>query len=78
MSPAYGQEDPYSNDWQADQRGRLLVSTQRVDASSESLMNAHRIAIETENVGTNVLSELHTQRQQLERARDNVNNKKYE
>jgi vesicle transport through interaction with t-SNAREs protein 1 len=43
-----------------------------VNASSDSLANAHRIAIETEQIGTNVLSDLHSQRQQLENARDNV------
>ncbi len=55
-----------------DQRSHLLATTSRVDESSDRLLNAHRIAIETEDIGTNVLGELYTQKKTLERARDNV------
>ncbi len=55
-----------------DQRSHWLTTTSRVDESSDRLLNAHRIAIETEDIGTNVLGELYTQKKTLERARDNV------
>ena len=63
---------PFNYYAKTEQRQRLLVSNSRVDSTGESLVNAHRIAEETVNIGTNVLSELGSQRQQLERARDNV------
>jgi len=67
-------DDVYSDGLQSDNdmRNKLLVSTNRVNAASDSLSNAHRIAAETEDIGTNVLVDLHSQRRQLENARDNL------
>jgi vesicle transport through interaction with t-SNAREs protein 1 len=55
-----------------DVRTQILVGTQTLDESSERLVNTHRIAVETETIGENVLGEMNTQKQTLERARDNV------
>jgi len=55
-----------------DVRSQILVGTQTLDESSERLVNTHRIAVETETIGENVLGEMNTQKQTLERARDNL------
>jgi len=55
-----------------DQRARLLSTAQKLDTTSDRLQNAHRIAIETEDIGTDVLADLGNQRQQLERTRDTL------
>jgi vesicle transport through interaction with t-SNAREs protein 1 len=59
---------------QLDQRTHLLEGYDRIQESSDRLSNAHRIAVETEDIGVNVLGELHTQKQTLLRARDNLGN----
>eukprot|EP01114_Cavostelium_apophysatum_P008536 TRINITY_DN21084_c0_g1_i1.p1 TRINITY_DN21084_c0_g1~~TRINITY_DN21084_c0_g1_i1.p1 ORF type:complete len:243 (-),score=45.17 TRINITY_DN21084_c0_g1_i1:37-708(-) len=56
----------------ADHRTQVLAGNRQLDESNERLLNAHRIANETENIGVDVLSELGVQRQALERARDNL------
>lgn len=53
-------------------RHQILSGTQRLEESSDRLNNAHRIAVETESIGTNVLGEMVGQRRQLENVRDNV------
>ena len=56
-----------------DQRGRLLQGTERLEESSRRLDDAHRMALETTQLGIDTLSDLHRQRQQIERTRDGVN-----
>jgi len=70
------QDDSYLDDYQVkevDQRRKLIENTGRVDESTQRLMNAHRIAIETEDIGTSVVNELSSQKQTLLRTRDNLN-----
>jgi vesicle transport through interaction with t-SNAREs protein 1 len=55
-----------------DQRSRLLQGTQRLENASKRLEDAHRLALETETIGIGTLSDLHRQRQQIERTRDGV------
>jgi len=73
--PSSNFRDPYSDDYQVkelDHRQKILSGSAKLDESTERLNNAHRIAIETENIGTNVLGEMHGQRRQLEGVRDNL------
>jgi len=67
-----GNMDDDPNDMQFDQRKQLLVSHQKLDDTSASLHNAHQISVATENIGADVMHNLHGQRQQLERTRDNL------
>jgi len=70
------QDDSYLDDYQVkevDQRRKLIENTGRVDESTQRLMNAHRIAIETEDIGASVVNELSSQKQTLLRTRDNLN-----
>ena len=54
------------------QRSRLLQGTDRLENASRRLEDAHRMALETENIGIGTLGDLHRQRNQIERTRDGV------
>jgi vesicle transport through interaction with t-SNAREs protein 1 len=72
--PGYSDE-PYSDDpsgYDRDQRGRLLAGTETLNDGSRRLENAHRIALETEDVGADILRNLRGQRDQIEHTRDTV------
>jgi vesicle transport through interaction with t-SNAREs protein 1 len=43
-----------------------LNSTDRLDSSNKRLQESHRIALETEDIGTGILGNLKGQREQLE------------
>lgn len=55
-----------------DQRGRLLAGTERLNAASRRLEDSHRLALETEEVGQNILTDLRTQGEQLHHVRDTL------
>eukprot|EP01111_Echinosteliopsis_oligospora_P014433 TRINITY_DN5435_c0_g1_i1.p1 TRINITY_DN5435_c0_g1~~TRINITY_DN5435_c0_g1_i1.p1 ORF type:complete len:250 (+),score=47.81 TRINITY_DN5435_c0_g1_i1:83-751(+) len=60
-----------SQDYQVqyqDQRAAILAGNAKLDVTSERLANAHRLGVESENIGASVLGELHGQRQQIIRA----------
>ena len=54
------------------QRGRLLRSTARLDASSARLDNSLRLGHETEEMGSQILGVLKKQRDQIERTREEL------
>ncbi|KAI8354012.1 t-SNARE [Blakeslea trispora] len=63
------------NDYDAstmDQRQRLLSGTERLGQSSRRLEDSHRLALETEGIGINILSTLKGQRETIVRARDTL------
>lgn len=49
----------------ADQRGRLLMSTERLNKSSDRVKESRRTMLETEELGVSILQDLHQQRQAL-------------
>eukprot|EP00262_Sarcandra_glabra_P003463 TRINITY_DN1418_c0_g1_i3.p1 TRINITY_DN1418_c0_g1~~TRINITY_DN1418_c0_g1_i3.p1 ORF type:complete len:222 (+),score=44.17 TRINITY_DN1418_c0_g1_i3:189-854(+) len=49
----------------ADQRGRLLMSTERLNQSSDRIKESRRTMLETEELGVSILQDLHQQRQSL-------------
>ncbi|KAI7868778.1 t-SNARE [Spinellus fusiger] len=55
-----------------DQRQRLLSGTERLGESSRRLQDSHRLALETEGIGINILSNLKGQRETIVRARDTL------
>jgi len=66
-----------SQDYQVqymDQRQALLAGTDKLNTTTNRVANAHRVALETENIGTNVLGDLYDQRQKLQRANDKLDN----
>jgi len=50
-------------------RARLLASTDRMQKGTEKLRAARQTALETEQIGANIMADLETQRQTLERSR---------
>ncbi|KAJ5160839.1 Vesicle transport v-SNARE protein vti1 [Penicillium canariense] len=55
-----------------EQRQQLLSGTERLERSSARLQGAQRTALETEDVGRNVLADLYGQRQTIQHTRDNL------
>ncbi|CAM8880649.1 hypothetical protein QQ045_019507 [Rhodiola kirilowii] len=49
----------------ADQRGRLLESTERLNQSSDRVRESRKTMLETEEQGVSILHDLHSQRQAL-------------
>ncbi|KAF2865329.1 hypothetical protein BDV95DRAFT_612720 [Massariosphaeria phaeospora] len=61
-------DNPTTDD-QLEQRQQLLSGTDRLGRSSQRLRESQRIALETEQIGTGVLSDLNGQRAQIEHTR---------
>ncbi len=55
-----------------DQRARLLQGTNRLNDASRRLEESHRLALETEQIGTDTLGTLRNQRQQILHAHSTV------
>nr|XP_027188600.1 vesicle transport v-SNARE 13-like isoform X2 [Cicer arietinum] len=49
----------------ADQRDRLMISTGRLNNSSDRIKDSRRTMLETEELGVSILQDLHSQRQSL-------------
>ncbi|KAH9324614.1 hypothetical protein KI387_004792, partial [Taxus chinensis] len=56
----------------ADQRGRLLMSTERLNQSSGLIKESRRTILETEELGVSILQDLHQQRQTLLHTHDTI------
>ncbi|KAL2653261.1 hypothetical protein R1flu_021389 [Riccia fluitans] len=56
----------------ADQRARLLMSTERLNQTSERVKDSKRTLLETEELGVSILQDLHQQRQTLLHARETL------
>ncbi|KAF2311294.1 hypothetical protein GH714_021564 [Hevea brasiliensis] len=57
----------------ADQRGRLLMSTERLNQSTDRIKESRRTMLETEELGVSILQDLHQQRQALLHAHSALN-----
>ncbi|KAF9516525.1 hypothetical protein BS47DRAFT_1327274 [Hydnum rufescens UP504] len=60
------------DDFGSSQRTRLLQGTQTLADSTKRLQDSHRIALETEDVGADILRNLHIQREGIVRTRDTL------
>ncbi|GAV71538.1 V-SNARE domain-containing protein/V-SNARE_C domain-containing protein [Cephalotus follicularis] len=56
----------------ADQRGRLLMTTERLNQSSSRIKESRRTMLETEELGVSILQDLHQQRQSLLHAHNTI------
>lgn len=54
------------------QRAHLLDNTERLERSSRRLEAGYQIAVETEQIGQEVLSNLHSDREKIQRSRDRL------
>lgn len=59
-------------DEQLEQRQQLLSGTERLERSSARLQESQRVALETEDVGRNVLGDLFGQRQTIQHTHENL------
>ncbi|KAG5675337.1 hypothetical protein PVAND_005247 [Polypedilum vanderplanki] len=55
-----------------DQKRRLLDNSERLERTGNQLQEGYRIAIETEEIGTQVLQNLHNQRETIQRSRNRL------
>ncbi|KAK7411434.1 hypothetical protein VNO78_02867 [Psophocarpus tetragonolobus] len=55
-----------------DQKGRLLMSTERLNQSSDRIKDSRRTMLETEELGVSILQDLHQQRQSLLHAHNSL------
>ena len=62
-------DDPYGS---SSDRTRLLAGTSILEDGTKRLQESHRIALETETQGADILLNLRTQREQIENARSTV------
>jgi len=69
-SHQYPSDDPYGTS----DRTRLLVGTQSLEDSTRRLENSQRVALETEDIGTDILRSLRVQREQIEHSREMLGN----
>lgn len=57
---------------QEDQKQRLLDNSERLERTSKHLQEGYRIAVETEQIGAQVLSNLAQQRESIQKSRNRV------
>ncbi|XP_017891798.1 vesicle transport through interaction with t-SNAREs homolog 1A [Ceratina calcarata] len=62
-------EDSWENSITEDQKKRLLDTSERIDRTGRTLQNGYRMVLETEEIGSEVLKELHVQRETIQRGR---------
>lgn len=62
-----GGEDSHSSE---DQRARLLDNTERVERSGRQLEEGYKMCVETEQIGVDIMNNLHRDREVIERARE--------
>ncbi|XP_051969179.1 vesicle transport through interaction with t-SNAREs homolog 1A-like isoform X3 [Xyrauchen texanus] len=55
-----------------EERSHLLDNTERLERSSRRLEAGYQIAVETEQVGQEILSSLHSDREKIQRSRDRL------
>lgn len=63
-----------NEDYESRNRQIMLEGTQVLERTGESLARSHQIAIETENIGNEVVNELGEQREALLRTRNHLEN----
>ncbi|CAO2613607.1 Vesicle transport through interaction with t-SNAREs homolog 1B [Lemmus lemmus] len=70
---AYTLENEHLNQLQS-QRALLLQGTERLNRATQSIEHSHRIATETDQIGTEIIEELGGQQEQLERTKNRLVN----
>ncbi|XP_072341268.1 vesicle transport through interaction with t-SNAREs homolog 1B isoform X1 [Scyliorhinus torazame] len=69
----YNAENEQSN-YSSSQRALLLQGTDGLNRATQSIDRSHRIAAETDQIGSDIIEELGGQREQLERSKDRLIN----
>ncbi|KAJ3741260.1 vesicle transport v-snare protein vti1 [Lentinula detonsa] len=69
LRPGYSSDDPYGA---SSDRSRLLAGTTLLEDGTKRLQDSHRLALETEEQGADILSNLRLQREQIENSRNTL------
>ncbi|KAJ3920797.1 vesicle transport v-snare protein vti1 [Lentinula edodes] len=67
--PGYSSDDPYGS---SSDRSRLLAGTALLEDGTKRLQDSQRLALETEDLGADILSNLRVQREQIENSRSTL------
>ncbi|KAJ3810634.1 vesicle transport v-snare protein vti1 [Lentinula aff. lateritia] len=67
--PGYSSDDPYGF---SSDRSRLLAGTTLLEDGTKRLQDSQRLALETEDLGADILSNLRVQREQIENSRSTL------
>ena len=67
-----GVEESWENSITEEQRKRLLDASDRIERTGKTLQNGYRMVLETEETGSQVLKDLHEQRETIQRSRGRV------
>ncbi|KAK2853172.1 hypothetical protein Q7C36_008373 [Tachysurus vachellii] len=67
----YAAQNEHSTEQQA-QRTLLIQGSESLNNATQSIARSQRIAVESENIGTDIIEELGQQREQLDRTRDRL------
>ncbi|RCK62356.1 t-SNARE VTI1 [Candida viswanathii] len=62
----------YANGAESDQRKQLLSNNSSLERSSQRIFDSQRVALETENIGSNILNDLRSQREQISNSRNTL------
>lgn len=62
-------EESWESNVTEDQKKRLLDASDRIDRSGRTLQNGYRMVLETEEIGSQILKDLHDQRETIQRNR---------
>ena len=65
-------EETWENGLMEDQKKRLLDTSEKIDRTGRVLQNGYRVVLETEEIGSQVLKDLHDQRETIQRSRGRV------
>ena len=61
----YNQNRPGARIESGGNRDRIMKTTDKLDKGTDSLAQAHRMVLETEEIGQGVMTNMYTQREQL-------------
>lgn len=72
VNVSFGREELFDEDPMASQKNKVRQGTDMLNRASESIARSTRVAVETEQVGDEIIEELGDQRESLVRTRDRL------
>lgn len=72
VNVTFGKEELFDSDPMAPQRNKVMHGTETLNRASESIARSTRVAVETEQIGGEIIEELGDQREALIRTRDRL------
>lgn len=72
VNVSFGREELFDTDPMAGQKNKVMRGTETLNRASESIARSTRVAVETEQIGGEIIDELGDQRESLVRTRDRL------